>query len=386
MPDPRSLTPDPRPPIPDPRSPIRVLIVDDSPVVRELLAYILNSDPGIRVIGTAGNGEEALKAIQHEKPDVITMDIIMPKMDGFETTRTIMETNPIPIIIVTGSFNIREVGISFKATEVGALTIIQKPRGIGHPSHAKDARELIRMVKLMSEVKVIRRWPDKHRKTPALRRVIENGEKIDEIKLVAIGASTGGPPVIRQILSGLPKSFPWPVLIVQHIAEGFIDGFADWLNQSSSLPIHLAAHNAQPMAGHAYLAPDGRQMQVVMNGRIALIDDPPENGLRPSVSYLFRSVAHVYGRQAVGILLTGMGKDGAAELKLMREKGAVTIVQDQESSTVFGMPGEAVRLDAARYILSPEEIVSLLGNLINEISVFFGGLYGREKTYRGNST
>lgn len=340
---------------------VKVLVVDDSAVTRELLVHILNSNSGIRVIGTAQNGEEALKAVQHEKPDVITMDIIMPKMDGFETTRSIMETNPMPIIIVTSSLNLREVGVSFRATEVGALTLVQKPKGIGHPSHDKDAKELIRTVKLMSEVKVVRRWPDRRKEAPVSGSAADAGKKSDEISIVAIGASTGGPPVVRKILSGLPKDFPLPVLIVQHMAEGFVAGFVEWLNQTSAIPVHVAVHNAEAFGGHAYVAPDNVHM-MVEKGRICLVNDGPENGLRPAVSYLFRSVTNAYGRRAVGILLTGMGKDGAAELKALREKGAITIAQDRESSVIFGMPGEAVTIDAARYILSPEEIVSFLAS------------------------
>ncbi|MGD1153831.1 MAG: chemotaxis-specific protein-glutamate methyltransferase CheB [Syntrophales bacterium] len=342
---------------------IKVLVVDDSPVSRELLVYVLNSDPEIKVIGTAQNGEEALKAIEHENPDVITMDIIMPKIDGLEATRIIMETNPIPIIIVTSSFNLREVNLSFKATEMGALTLVQKPRGIGHPSHEKDAKELIRVVKLMSEVKLVKRWPDKRKTELVSGKTIDTGRRPDEIKIVAIGASTGGPPVVQKILSNLQKNFSLPILIVQHMAEGFITGFVEWLNHTSAIPVHVAVHNTIAYGGNAYVAPGGAHMAVAANGSITLVNDAPENHLRPAVSYLFRSVINAYGSHAIAILLTGMGKDGAAELKLMKEKGALTIAQDSESSVIFGMPGEAVKLDAARYILAPEEIASLLTSI-----------------------
>jgi two-component system chemotaxis response regulator CheB len=342
---------------------IKVLVVDDSPVSRELLVYVLNSDPEIKVIGTAQNGEEALKAIEHENPDVITMDIIMPKIDGLEATRIIMETNPIPIIIVTSSFNLREVNLSFKATEMGALTLVQKPRGIGHPSHEKDAKELIRVVKLMSEVKLVKRWPDKRKTELVSGKTIDTGRRPDEIKIVAIGASTGGPPVVQKILSNLQKNFSLPILIVQHMAEGFITGFVEWLNHTSAIPVHVAVHNTIAYGGNAYVAPGGAHMAVAANGSITLVNDAPENHLRPAVSYLFRSVINAYGSHAIAILLTGMGKDGAAELKLMKEKGALTVAQDSESSVIFGMPGEAVKIDAARYILAPEEIASLLTSI-----------------------
>lgn len=344
---------------------ITVLVVEDSSVVRELLVHILSSDPKIRVIGAAGNGKEALEAVDRSRPDLVTMDVHMPGMDGLEATRVIMETNPVPIVIVTGSASMMEMEISFRAIEAGALTVIQKPVGPGHPDYEARARELIRTVKLMSEVKVVRRWARRPRKeAEAYSRTLAQISAPD-IRAVAIGASTGGPPVIQQILSGLPREFPIPVLIVQHMAAGFIQGFTEWLSQTSPLPIHLAINGSRLLPGHIYIAPEGLQMKVGMNGRLICSEDNPENGLRPSVSYLFRSVADVFGKNAVGILLTGMGKDGAVELKMMKEKGALTIAQDKESSIIYGMPGAASDLDAASLILPPgkisEALVSLFG-------------------------
>jgi len=184
-----------------------------------------------------------------------------------------------------------------------------------------------------------------------------------DLKVVAIGASTGGPPAIETILSGLPKDFPVPLLIVQHIAAGFVQGFADWLANSTGLPVKIAAQGEQLLPGRAYIAPDDLQMGVENGGRIILSSSGPENGLRPSVSWMFRSVGEVFGKNAIGVLLTGMGKDGAQELKRMKEKGAVTIVQDKESSIVYGMPGEAVAIDAAAYVLSPVRIAEFLSGL-----------------------
>jgi chemotaxis protein methyltransferase CheR len=184
-----------------------------------------------------------------------------------------------------------------------------------------------------------------------------------EIRLVAVGASTGGPLALQTVLAGLPRDFPVPVVIVQHIAPGFTDGFAEWLTESCGLPIHVANHGERILPGHVYLAPDGAQMRVESEGRLALSSDGPENGLRPSVSFLFRSVARVYGPQAVGVLLTGMGKDGAQELKMMRDAGAVTIAQDKESSVVHGMPGEAIGLEAATYVLPPVRMPAVLASL-----------------------
>jgi two-component system chemotaxis response regulator CheB len=344
---------------------IKVLIVEDSRAVQEFLVHILTSDPQIQVVGIANDGEEALVAVKQKRPDVITMDIKMPKMDGFETTRKMMETQPTPIVIVSGSVQVREIATTFRAIEAGALAVVPRPWGLGHPDHDATARELVQTVKLMSEVKVVRRWPRVRSKPPVPRVEIQSSPAV--IRVVAMGASTGGPIVLQTILAGLPKDFSVPVLIVQHIASGFAQGFADWLAQSTGFPVHVACAGEGLLPGHVYVAPDGYHMSLGSGRRIALNQDESENGLRPSISYLFRSVAQVFGPNAVGVLLTGMGKDGAEELKLLKEKGAVTIVQDKESSVVHGMPGEALKLDAAIYVLPPERIAAVLVSLVKKI-------------------
>ncbi|MFZ2208381.1 MAG: chemotaxis-specific protein-glutamate methyltransferase CheB [Porticoccaceae bacterium] len=343
---------------------IRVLVVEDSPVVREFLVHILGADPDIRVIGTAQDGEDAIQAVQRLRPDVVTMDIHMPKLDGLAATRRIMETDPIPIVIVSGSTDPREVATTFDAMEAGALAVLRRPAGLGHPEHAATARELVQTVKLMAEVKVVRRWPRRMAPVPQPPRM-GLAQEPAQVRIVALGASTGGPPVLHTILQGLPKDFPLPLVIVQHMAAGFIQGFAGWLGQSSGLPVHVAAHGESMLPGHVYIAPDGQQMKVARGGRIALTRDEPENGLRPSVSCLFRSVAEVYGGDSLAGLLSGMGRDGAEELKLLKEKGAVTFAQDKDSSVVHGMPGEAIKLDAALLVLPPEKIAPLLVSLAN---------------------
>ena len=340
---------------------IKVLIVDDSRVAQEFLAHILASDPSVQVAGVANNGEEALKMVREKRPDVITMDIHMPGMDGFEVTRAIMETLPTPIVMVSASSTATEVASSFRMLEAGALALILRPPGIGQPGHEAAARELILTVKLMSEIKVIRRIRPAARGTsgPA-------AQSAAEIQLVAIGASTGGPPALLKILSALPRDLAAPLLIVQHIAAGFTAGFVEWLGGASRFPVHIAAQGELPLPGHAYVAPDGLHMGVSCGPRIELSDQAPENGLRPSVNHLFRSAARVLGPRAVGVLLTGMGRDGAEELKTMKDKGAVTIAQDEASSIVHGMPGEAIKLGAATYILPPEGIASMLAGLIDK--------------------
>jgi two-component system chemotaxis response regulator CheB len=348
-------------------SAIRVLIVEDSPVAREFLTYILTSDPDIQVVGVAKNGEEALDAVRELRPSVITMDIHMPIMDGFEATRRIMETVPTPIVVVSGSTAATEVSSTFRALEAGALAVVLRPSGINHASFETGSKELILTVKLMSEIKVVRRISRMQPK-PLPGAVIRAQalKMTSEIQVIAIGASTGGPPVLKKILSSLPKGFPLPILIVQHIASGFAPGFAEWLSAASGFPVRIASHGEILLAGHGYLPADGFHLGVTNGPRIVLSDDPPENnGLRPSVAFLFRSAARVLGPRAVGILLTGMGHDGAVELKMMKESGAITIAQDEESSVVHGMPGEAIRLDAATYILPPAGIAATLSTLLD---------------------
>jgi len=345
-----------------PPSPIKVLVVEDSPVAQLLLVHIINSDPRLTVLGAANSGEEALEFLKRNKPDVIVMDIHMPGMDGYETTRRIMETEPVPIVVCSASFNPSEVANTFRAMEVGALALVAKPVGLGHDEYENMARELTETVRLMSEVKVVKRWP----RTPRMGAPVGVPSVHDlpassaSVKVVAIGASTGGPIALQAILAGLPGDFPAPVLIVQHMTPGFLDGLAEWLQQSTGFPVHIATPNEVPRPGHAYLAPDGAHLGVDAAGHVVLSRSDPENGLRPSVAHLFRTVAENQGKNAIGVLLTGMGKDGAAELKLMKEKGAVTVAQDKATSVVHGMPGEAIRLEAVVHVLPPERIAEAL--------------------------
>ncbi len=342
---------------------IRVLIADDSQVTRMLLVQLLNSDPGIQVIGAVNDGQAALDFLDAggNHPDVVLMDIHMPRLDGFEATRRIMETRPLPVVICTATADPQELAVTFRAMEAGAVACVAKPVGLG-PDFDPLLQNLLQTVRLMSEVKVVRRW-SRSRTMPAVSHAsgLTNSRAASrDIRLIGIGASTGGPPVLQTILCGLPKDFPVPLLIVQHIAPGFLPGMVDWLSQTTGLRVHIAAHGATPHPGYAYVAPDDFHLAADANGRMMLAREDPESALRPAISYLFRSLAKNYGAAAVGVLLTGMGKDGAAELKLMKEQGALTIAQDRDSSVVHGMPGEAIELGAATHVLPADKIAGAL--------------------------
>lgn len=343
---------------------IKVLVVDDSPTVQVLMEHILTSDKDIEVIGKASNGVEALKFLEIMKPDVITMDINMPYMNGFEATQRIMETTPIPVIIVTALFDSTDVEKTFQAIQAGAVSVVEKPVSVRNENYKDICKNIINKVKLMSEIKVIRRKFRNNKDSSKVLKIEANVNK-DFInkKIVVIGVSTGGPPILKNIFSNLTESISIPILVVQHITPGFIKGLVDWLRQETKLPIHIALNGQDVLPGHIYFAPDDYHMEIMHNGKISLNKQEKINGLRPTVSHLFKSAANVYGKNSIGILLSGMGRDGAEELKFLKEKGALTIAQNKESSIVYGMPGEAVKINAARYILSPEKIAELLNGL-----------------------
>lgn len=339
---------------------IKVLVVDDSAVVRQYLKHLYEADGQIKVCGLAENGKEAVEMASALRPDVISMDINMPVMNGMEATRRIMETVPVPIVIVSASFQKNDVEKSFLALEAGAVAILAKPGGERDAITTMASQDLIETLKLMSEIKVVRRWSKDHTgKKPALVPAVSvsNDHKIE---IVAIGASTGGPPVLQTILAGMDSSFPAPVLVVQHIAKGFIEGLTDWLSHTTGMKASIARHGERAIDGRVYFAPDDRHMGINSSSRILLSAAEPENGVRPSVSYLFRSAREAFGKSTAGVLLTGMGKDGADELLAMHDAGGVTIAQDMETSVVFGMPGEAVRLGAADHVLAPDLIAQVL--------------------------
>ncbi len=328
---------------------INVLIVDDSQVSCDLLKHIIESDPKIKVMGISKNGQEALNFLENNTPDVISMDLLMPGMDGFETTKRIIEFKPLPVVVITSAFTESNTMMALKSMEAGALVILEKPLGI---KDIKRSKEIINAIKLVVDVKVIKRVYDKAR--GITDKSILQEKKIHEIWAVAIGASIGGPLALAEILSQLPSNLSVPIFIVQHIAAGFITGLIKWLQERSKVPIHLAQHGIKALPGHVYIAPDAYHMSVTKNGVIFLHQS--ENQAQPSIGHLFRSMAQAYGSHGMGVILTGMGSDGAQDLLLMKLEGAYTIAQDEKSSIVFGMANEAVKIGAVSEILSIEKI------------------------------
>lgn len=340
---------------------LRVLIVDDSPTQRLLIRTILESDPGIRVAGEAGSGEAAREQAKLLHPDLITMDINMPGMGGFEAIRHIMSETPCPIVVLTAMDTDQLGGVTFRALELGALTALPKPRGL--PQTDAKARQLIAQIKLMAGVKVVRRTLAARRKPASPSRPLRQPKKT--IRLVVIGASTGGPPALQQLLSGLPPDFPVPIAAVQHIARGFVTGLAKWLSETTPIRCQVAGQDEIPHPGRLYFAPDDYHLTVKPSGLLWLSAAPPQKGLRPCVNALFESAARHLGESALGVLLTGMGEDGAAGLLAMRQAGAYTIAQDEASSVVYGMPKAAVGLGAALETLPLDQIAARLNMLVS---------------------
>jgi two-component system chemotaxis response regulator CheB len=337
---------------------LRVLVVDDSAASREHLSQLLVQDPALRVAGAAADGAQAVELARRLRPDVIVMDVFMPKVGGYEATRRIMEEVPTPIVMVSASLSAAEVTAGIDAVRAGALTIMEKPHGGDHPAAAEEARQLIETVKLMAEVRVVRRWPQTAERPKLLS--LPPRRPGGEIRVVAIGSSTGGPQVLAEVLSRLPAELPLPVAVVQHLAPGFLDGLRQWLASSTRLTVKLAEHAEMARDGHVYLAPDGYHLRVTGFGRLQLSPRGSADAFCPSVTVLFDSVTESYGPAAIGVLLTGMGRDGASGLRRMREAGAITVAQDEETSAIFGMPAAAIALDAATHVLPPIHIAELI--------------------------
>jgi two-component system, chemotaxis family, protein-glutamate methylesterase/glutaminase len=341
---------------------INVLLVDDNAQIRADLRRLLSAQTDITVVGEVSSGRQVVRTIAMLKPDVVLMDADMPGMDGFETTVEVMTKAAVPIIIVSASDEAGTADKAFRAMEAGAVALVALPSGTGESQGRREA-EIVQTVRAMSEVRVVRRRQRTAALAPAPAPAAPVPPSRGPIDLIAIGASTGGPQTLQRLLAGLPAGLSAAVVVVQHITPDFQTSFVSWLGEATGLPVCLGKDGQVLRRGTVYVAPHPFQMGIDRERRIVLRDDPAENGLRPSVSYLFRSVAAAAPRRTAAVLLTGMGQDGARELVELRARGAITVAQDEASSIVHGMPGEAIRLGAAMYILPPDEIAALLSSV-----------------------
>lgn len=343
-------------------------MVEDSLTERVFLKSILESDPEIEVVGMIANGLEAVEAAKELKPDLITMDIQLPGMNGIEATRQIMQQAPTRIVVFARG-DLGGDDQAFQALEAGALDVLTKPMGMG-PGQLVQLRErLLNTIKLMAVVKVVRRHAPRERRRPDPAEVsppsIRSGAGGNAASLVAIGASTGGPAALHRLLTSLPSDFAAPVVVVQHISSGFTNNLVDWLRKDSPLPIDIAQAHQNLTPGHVYFAPEDVHLVVVARDQLGLRPGPPVSAVRPSVTVLFRSVARIYGADAAAVLLTGIGDDGAEGLKAIQDRGGTTIAQDEKTSVVYGMPKAAVALGAATNVLPLEDIAPALVHLTN---------------------
>ena len=349
---------------------ITVLLVDDCEVDRNRLLRVLDAEPDLRVVASAGNAKRAVELAVKERPDVVAMDWAMPGADGLVATREIMETLARPVVLMSEDWGQDDFDGVARAYEAGAVAGVRKPVDETHKDFAVVCAEFVRTLRASAGVPVVRRWRRENGRllppgsssaslgtSPALEK-LERRRK--PIRVVAIGASTGGPPVLETILSRLPADFPAPVFIVQHIADGFVNGLVEWLDGVTELNVQVATVGGLAIPGNVYIAPTRVHLAIDGRARVVLDGAEPERSQRPAVSYLFRSVARAYGPESVSVLLTGMGADGAVELKALRDQGAVTVAQEESTCTVFGMPGEAIKIGAAQHVLTPAEIGEFL--------------------------
>lgn len=348
--------------MPSPQGKVRVVIADDSLVAREMLSTILSSDPDIDVVGSAANGLEAVELVERLRPDLVTMDIHMPKMNGLEATERIMAFHPTPILVVSSSVHGEGMGLAFDALTLGALEVIKKPEPADWADLERIGREVLRKVKILARVKVITHIRGRRERS----REVAHEAHVEGAKpgIIAIGSSTGGPSALLTVLGLLPASFPVPIIIAQHIADGFIPGLVSWLNAGCKIEVVAAEEGSTPKPGTAHIAPTGTNM--VLEGKRLQFKQPGAGQLYiPSADSLFESVARAYDNRAVGVILTGMGADGAAGLKRMHDRGAATIAQDEETCTVFGMPKAAIDLGAADRVLPIQAIGAAIIELLS---------------------
>lgn len=348
---------------------VSVLVVDDSPICRQLIIDALSRDPELEICGTAETGQEAVSKTASLKPNVITMDVDMPVMDGLTATERIMGENPTPILVLTADPRNQAPELTHRALEVGALALQVKPA----LDAGAEAWNLAREVKLLSSVKVIRHLRAGRRgavgtgSKPAAPSVSSPADlqafSSSPVGLVAIASSTGGPQVVHKLLSELPGDYPAPIALVQHINAAFAESLAGWLAASSKLKIKVAKDGDPLVPGTVLIAPPAQHLVIAQRGRVALRGGEPKDGHIPSATLLLESAAKTYGRRTVGVVLTGMGSDGAEGMLAIKNAGGKTIAQSQESCVVFGMPGAAIARGAVEHVIHGDDLSGVLMRL-----------------------
>jgi two-component system chemotaxis response regulator CheB len=338
---------------------VRVLVVDDSALMRKLIPQIIERDTSIHVVGTAMDGAFAMKKIEELHPSVITLDLEMPRMDGMETLRAIMRHYHLPVIVVS-AHTTQGASTTFKALSMGAFDFVAKPLNALSSNMDAIAEELINKVKVAAQTKMPVSQPElpgpRKTKKPVVRRVPTR-------RVVAIGISTGGPNALQYVLSQLPGDFPASIVVVQHMPEGFTELFAQRLDECCAIDVKEANSGDLLLAGRALICPGNKHMRVrrmPLGNIVVLSDDPKVNGHRPSVDVLFRSVAEEFGREGIAVIMTGMGEDGAEAMGEIKNAGGLTIAQDEESCTVFGMPRAAIERGHAMRVVSLDALANTL--------------------------